>query len=128
MYFLTCGLYSHSAWKQYESQVVVPWTLVPISWQLVTCNPAQTVQLVAGRFKRSRVAVPSKRVLSVKLLEHLSIRLRSEMLPSDLPSHLDSSVISHLAAPFAHETRGWIFERSSSILRHYSVPTGKTLD
>jgi hypothetical protein len=98
MYFLTCGLYSHSAWKQYESQVVVPWTLVPISWQLVTCNPAQTVQLVAGRFKRSRVAVPSKRVLSVKLLEHLSIRLRSEMLPSDLPSHLDSSVISHLAS------------------------------
>jgi hypothetical protein len=50
------------------------------------------------------------------------------MLPSDLPSHLDSSVISHLAAPFAHETREWILESLSSIMRHPSVPIGKTLD
>lgn len=49
------------------------------------------------------------------------------MLPSDLPSHLDSSVISYLAAPFAHETREWVFESLSSTMRHPSVPTGKTL-
>lgn len=41
------------------------------------CATVRLHQLAAGRFTRSRIAVPSKRVLSVKLLEDLSIRLRS---------------------------------------------------